>query len=141
MLFISAFALLSNAGQAQQAVEQGNYRIHYNAIQTSELPAPVMQAYGIRRSPNRALVNIAILDISGEQPDPVRALVTASARNLVGQRRTIEMREVDEAGEAIYYLGEVRVNNRETLEFSISARVSGQTRPLEFKFSQMFYTQ
>ncbi len=137
-------ALLLTTGApalAQQSVDIGDYTVHYNALKTSELPAQVTQAYGIRRSSSRALLNITILDSSGDEPVAVRAEVSASARNLTGQTRTIDMREINEADEAVYYIGEFGVNNMETFDFKVTARVTGRAEPLEVMFRQQFYTE
>ncbi len=126
---------------AQQSTDIGQYTVHYNAIKTSELPAQVAQAYGIQRSSSRALLNITILDQAGDSPAPVHAQVTATARNLTGQSRSIDMREINEADEAVYYIGEFRVNNMETFNFTVTARVEGRAEPLEITFRQQFYTE
>ncbi|MNC90859.1 hypothetical protein D3C83_70120 [compost metagenome] len=70
-----------------------------------------------------------------------RAVVKAGARNLTGQLREIDMREINEANEAIYYVGEFRVNNMEMFDFTVQITPEGSTAPLEVKFRQQFYTE
>ncbi len=135
------FLFLGTVAHAQQAETIGNYTVHYNALKTSELTPQVAQAYGIQRSSSRAFLNITILDTSGDTPTPVQAEVTATARNLTGQSRSIDMREINEAGEAIYYIGEFGFNNMETFTFQVSALVEGRPEPLELSFRQQFYTR
>ena len=144
-LMVLCTALLltfSTSTPAQQATDIENFTIHYNAINTSQLPPQVAQSYGIQRSSSRALLNITILDNASGEPVPVQAsAISASARNLTGQTRSIELREVNESDEAIYYIGQFRVNNMETFDFTVTANVEGRAEPLELKFRQQFYTE
>jgi hypothetical protein len=127
---------------AQQSQSFDGYTIHYNAINTSQLTPQIAQAYGIQRSSSRALLNITVLrEQAAGQPAPSHARVEVSARNLTGQLRDIEMREISEADEAIYYIGVFRVNNMETFDFTVSVVPEGEAAPLEVKFRQQFYTE
>jgi hypothetical protein len=132
---------LSQSTLAQQAKEFGAYTVHYNALSTAQLSAPVAQAYGIKRSSNRALLNITVLKNTDAEPSPVRARMSASARNLTGQSRQIELREVNESDEAIYYIGEFRVNNMETFDFKVEIRPESSAQVYELQFRQQFYTE
>jgi len=127
---------------AQQAQKFGEFTVHYNALNTSMITADVAKAYGIRRSDSRALVNISILKNSENQlPTAVNAKVTASARNLTGQTRNIDMREIVEAETAIYYIGELSVRNMENFDFTVLITPVGQENPFTLKFRQQFYTE
>jgi hypothetical protein len=104
------------------------------------LPAEVARAFGIRRSGNRAMLNVTVLRRgSGEGDKPVEAEVAVRAINLLGQLKDVSMRELRE-GEAIYYIGEMTVANEEIVTFNISVRPAGAAAPYEFKFQQQFYT-
>lgn len=129
--------------QAQQSQEFGPYEVHYNALNASLLPPQVAQAYDIQRSNNRAVLNISVLRKQSESENdavPVHARIQASAINLTGQRRNIELREVGES-DAIYYLGEFRVHNLETYNFTLLVTPDGNSEPYEVKFRQQFYTE
>ncbi len=118
----------------------GAYVVHFNAQATSMLPPEVARAYGIRRSSNRAMLNVTVIrTVEGSTGTPVSAAVTVAASNLTGQLKDMDMREVTE-GEAIYYIGEISVANRETLIFDISVRPEGVEEPLRVRFQQQFYT-
>ena len=137
------FTLLTG-GQAlaQQSQSFDSYTVHYNAINTSQLSPQVAQAYGIQRSSSRALLNITVmLDGQDGLSTAVPAKVEVSARNLTGQFRDIAMREISESDDAIYYIGEFRVNNMETYDFNVQVTPQGSPRPLELKFRQQFYTE
>ena len=127
---------------AQQATEIDHYTVHFSAINTSQLPPQVATSYGIQRSSSRALLNVTILDGTDGNKRPVKAnAISASARNLTGQTRSIDLQEINESDEAIYYIGEFRVNNMETFDFTVTANVDDRVEPLELKFRQQFYTE
>jgi len=134
--------MTSFAATAQQAEVFDDYTVHYNALSSSMISPEVAKAYGIRRSDSRALINISVLKNSENQlPVPVKATVTASGRNLTGQTREVEMREINEGGDAIYYIGELSVRNMETFDFSVMVTPEGQSKPFNIKFRQQFFTE
>jgi hypothetical protein len=135
-------ALTSLPAIAQQAQEFGDYIVHYNALSSSLITPEVAKAYGIRRSDSRALVNISVLkNAEGQSATAVKAKVTTSGRNLTGQTRNVEMREIDEGDDAIYYIGELSVRNMETFDFTVVVLPEGQSKPFNVKFRQQFYTE
>ena len=135
-------ALTSLPAIAQQAQEFGDYIVHYNALSSSLITPEVAKAYGIRRSDSRALMNISVLkNTEGQTAKAVKAKVTASGRNLTGQTRNVEMREIDDGDGAIYYIGELSVRNMETFDFTVVVLVEGQNKPFNVKFRQQFYTE
>ena len=131
-------ALTSLPAVAQQAMEFDDYTIHYNALSSSLITPEVAKAYGIRRSDSRALINISILNKSG---DASKAHVTATGRNLTGQTRNVDMREISEGDGAIYYIGELSVRNMETFDFTVLVTPDGNEKPYTVKFRQQFYTE
>jgi hypothetical protein len=142
MLCLLGCSLLSFNAVAQQSQDFGDYVVHYNALNTNLIPPQVAKGYGIQRSSSRALLNITVLKKVMNTPGtPVHAKIEAYGTNLTGQRRDIEIREVDDQGEAVYYIGELPVHNLETYNFSIKVRVDGEAEPLLVKFRQQFYTE
>lgn len=134
--------IFSTTANAQQAQQFGEYSIHYNALNSSLISPEVAKLYGIRRSDSRALINISVLKTAdNELPTAVKANVTASGRNLTGQTREVDMREVNEGDDAIYYIGELSVRNMETFEFTVMVTPEGQSKPYTLKFRQQFYTE
>ncbi len=127
--------------QAENSKDFGQYVVHYNALSTDMLPPQVAREYRITRSKNRGMINITVLrKVLGSPGQPVHAFTQASAINLAGQGRKIRMREIRE-GNAIYYIGEFRVTNEETLKFDVSVRPQGTQEQFQVKFNQDFYTQ
>lgn len=140
-LLTAVILLLPLAVTAENSKDFGEYVIHYNALATDVLPPEVARQYHITRSRNRGMINITVLKkILGSPGQPVHAQVTVTARNLVGQSRAINTREIRD-GNAIYYIGEFGVANEETLKFDVRAHPQGSQESVEAQFSQDFYTQ
>lgn len=120
--------------------EFGNYELHYNALRTDQLGAEIARSYGIQRSANRVMLNIAILrkDADHAPRKPVDGTVQVDAYNLNGQLKNMEVRRISE-GEAIYYIGEVSISGQEILVFDITVTPSGASEPLRVKFKREFY--
>jgi len=135
-------AMSSLTANAQQSKQFDDYTVHYNALNSSLVSPEAAKAYGIRRSDSRALINVTVLkSMENQSPAAVKATVTASGRNLTGQTRVVEMREVNEYDEAIYYIGELSVRNMETFDFTVMVTPEGQSKPFEVEFRQQFYTE
>ncbi len=139
---IVGFLVFSPGIAAQQSQDFGQYVVHYNALNTNLIPPQVAQGYGIQRSSNRALLNVTVLKKVMDTPGtPVDAAVTASGKNLTGQIREIEIREVRDSAGAIYYIGQFPVHNMETFNFTVEVGLEGEEEPLVVKFRQQFYTE
>ena len=135
-------ALTSFSAVAEQSKEFGEYTVHYNALSASLLTPEIAKAYGIRRSASRALINVSVLKkIEGHTASAVEAKVVASGRNLTGQIRNVDMRQIKEGDDAIYYIGELSVRNMETFDFTLMVTPDGQNKPFRVKFRQQFYTE
>ncbi len=143
LCFLFALALIAftvSSFAASQSVRSGDITVHYSAIPTTTLTPAVASQYGITRSAGRALVNVAVrkgkpgLDVA--VPSTVMVWVT----NLNGQRQALTMREVKE-GEAVYYLGETRINDNEALDFEIEVRPNGGKTPIRATFRQEFFVR
>lgn len=127
---------------AEQYAAMDDYIVHYNAISTHQLPPEVARAYGITRSQNRAMLNVTVMRRGGENAldIAIEGELEASATNLNGQRRDLEMRLIKEQ-DAMYYVGFVRVTNEETLDFKVSVVPEGADEPIEVAFRQQFFTE
>jgi hypothetical protein len=123
------------AGATSETI--GDHVVHFSAQTTDQLPPEVARAYNIVRSKNRAMLNVSVLRASDNAA--VAADVTVKAVNLTGQLKNITMRQIDEQ-EAIYYIGEVAVANRETLIFDISVTPEGASSASDVRFKRQFYT-
>jgi hypothetical protein len=115
----------------------GDHVVHFSAQSTDQLPPEVARAYNIVRSKNRAMLNVSVLRAADNTA--VAAGVTVKTVNLTGQLKTITMRQINEQ-EAIYYIGEVAVANRETLIFDISVKPEGASMASDVRFKRQFFT-
>lgn len=127
--------------QAQPAgasdADIGDHIVHFSALSTDQLTPEVARAFNIVRSKNRAMLNVSVLRKSDRKA--VTATVAVEVVNLTGQLKNISMRMAEE-GDAIYYIGEVRVANRETLVFDLSITPEGVDRSSELRFKREFFT-
>lgn len=150
LVALSLFFLISGCGgpgsaptvpQAQPAaasdVDIGAHVVHFSAQSTDQLPPEVARTYGIVRSKNRAMLNVSVLKEG--TTIAVAADVTVRTVNLAGQLKNVTMRKIQEQ-EAIYYIGETGIANRETLIFNISITPEGATEASDVSFTREFYT-
>ncbi len=115
----------------------GDHVVHFSAQSTDQLPPDIARVYNIVRSKNRAMLNVSVLEEA--TGTPVTATVSVKTQNLTGQLKNVTMREIREQ-EAIYYIGETPVANRETLIFDISVTPEGKSTPANVRFKRQFYT-
>lgn len=115
----------------------GTHIIHFSAQSTDQLPPEIARAYNILRSKNRAMLNVSVLRKTDNVP--VTAEVKVKTVNLTGQLKNVTMRQIEEQ-EAIYYIGETAVANRETLIFDINVLPEGEDQASEVRFKRQFYT-
>ena len=119
------------------SIDIGGHIVHFSAQSTDQLPPEVARAYNIVRSKNRAMLNVSVLEEATSKP--VAAAVTVKTVNLTGQLKSVTMREINEQ-DAIYYIGEVPVANRETLIFDISVMPDGSDESSDVRFKRQFFT-
>jgi invasion protein IalB len=115
----------------------GDWVVHFSALATDQLQPEVARAYNIVRSKNRAMLTVSVIRKSDSRP--VAAEVGLKTVNLTGQLKNVTMRRIDE-GDAIYYIGETPVANRETLVFDITVTPEGAAKPAEVRFKREFFT-
>ena len=115
----------------------GDHVVHFSAQTTDQLPPDVARAYNIVRSPNRAMLNVSVL--RADDNTPVEASVAVKTVNPTGQLKNVTMRQINEQ-DAIYYIGETAVANRETLIFDITVMPDGAETSSEVRFKRQFYT-
>ncbi len=131
----------ANIPQAQPAgatsANIGEFVVHFSAQSTDQLPPDVARTYNIVRSKNRAMLTVSVLRAADNKP--VTAVVTVKTVNLTGQLKNVTMRQENE-GEAIYYIGEVTIANRETLIFDISVTPDGVEKASDVRFKRQFFS-
>ena len=123
------------AGETMKDI--GEHVIHFSAQSTDDLSPDVARAYNIVRSKNRAMLTVSVVrDTDGAS---VPAKITVKTVNLTGQLKNVALRPIEEQ-DAIYYIGETPVANRETLIFDIAVTPEGATGSSEVRFKREFYT-
>ena len=123
------------AGESMKNID--GYIVHFSAQSTDQLSPEIAGAYNIVRSKNRAMLNVSVLRESDNTS--VEANVQVKTQNLTGQLKNVTMRKVLDQ-EAIYYIGETPVANRETLIFDITVQPDGADKVSEVRFKRQFYT-
>ena len=123
------------AGETSKDI--GDFVVHFSAQSTDQLSTDVAKAYNIVRSKDRAMLTVSVIRKGDDQSVP--ATISVKTVNLTGQLKNITMRRIDEQ-DAVYYVGETPVANRETLIFYISVTPEGATSPAEMRFKREFYT-
>lgn len=140
VLLNSVLVLLSmswiHPAHAEQSKKIDGYTIYYSALPTTFLTAKVASDYNIKRSRNRAMINIAIR----KEGKPVIAAVSATAVNLSKQLKKVFMRPIHD-GQVVYYIGEVPVANRETLNFTVNITPENTNKNLKISFQEKFFTR
>ena len=124
---------------ADNSTKTNDYTIHHNAIPTAILTPEIASSYGIVRSKYRGMLNVSVIqEVSGTTGKSVSARIEAQASNLLGQRTSLQMREIRE-GDAIYYIGEFPIVDRETVRFSLQVTPNGLKTPISAELSQQFF--
>ena len=119
----------------------GDYMVHINAVNSDTLQPSMAKAYNIVRSKNRGLLTISLVKKTlSENPTPVRAKVTGKATNLTGQLKDIQIREIND-GEAVYYISEFQVADKEVLDFTVYLTPDDKSSPFTVELRQQFFTQ
>ncbi len=133
------FVLTATAAWAENSTSVPGFTIHHNAIPSASLEPTIARQYGIQRSKYRGMLNVSIIkSVEGTSGKSTEAVVMAKANNIRGQLISIPMRKIIE-GDAIYYIGEFRIADRETLNFEIKVQPKGETRFYIAKLSQEFF--
>ncbi|MCU7937883.1 MAG: DUF4426 domain-containing protein [gamma proteobacterium symbiont of Bathyaustriella thionipta] len=138
ILSIALFFLAIGAvSQAENAKEYADHIVYYNAFPTDSLPPQMTKQYGLKRSKNYAMINISVMEKGTGVPTGVKSAVTGQLKNLIGQTRALEFREIKE-GQAVYYIAQIGVQSKEVVNFSIDIKPEGGTEKYEIKFSKKF---
>ena len=137
-VFVVALGLFVGTAMAEQAVEYGDYRIHYSAFNASMLHPDVAQAHRLTRSRYRGILNITVQKQGENGWEAVAANVSAQAVNPAHQTKRLRMRELRQ-GRSVYYLGSFPVVDSELLDFDIQVTPRGEPEPFPVRFSQQFF--
>ena len=140
VLAILALCLTGGNAVAEQSEDIGDAVVYYNAVTTDFFDPNIAKLYGIKRSKNRALLTVTVLEKRmGVASKTIKADVDGTAINLSNQITDLNIREIADGG-AIYYISEFPVSNKETFDFTINVKPAGG-KPQIVKFRQTFFTR
>lgn len=140
ILALSAQAQIDQPKEIATQQQFGNYTVHFNVFNSTDIPAAVTEPYKLVRGKDRALINISVTKTeNGVTSLALPAQVTGVRRNLMQQKQTLKFFQVSE-GEATYYLAPFVFNNEELLHFDVQLQLDGVARPFNVSFSRTLYT-
>lgn len=130
--------MATTSGHAQQAVDAGDYRVLYAAINSAQLTPEIARRYGITRARDTALVTFNAQRRDGSTYAAVPATGTATVRSLIGNRQKLELRPLRE--QAIDTLiGTTQFADGEYLVIDAQILPQGSSAPISLSFKQQFY--
>ena len=122
-------------------VAAGDVRLYYALTLVSDLPPAIAGSYAVVQRRNLALLTITLApstDIGAERL--MANELEAAAVTLIGERRSLPLRRVDEAGGPTY-LAEVAVRDREPITIEIRARAIAGGPEITARWTREFYLE
>ncbi|WP_271410154.1 DUF4426 domain-containing protein [Pseudomonas sp. Q1-7] len=119
-LFLFALCLALPA-VAERKQTFGDLDVHYNAFNSSFLQPDIAAAVGLTRSKSQGVINVAVLKAGKAST----ASVSGQVKNLLGQITPLQFKQVSE-GEAIYYLAQFPISEREVMSFTLNVQQGGE---------------
>jgi hypothetical protein len=137
---LSLLALMSLVAtvQAQQSEMFGPYELHYSVVNTTFLAPEVAANYGIVRSKQRAILNLAVREHMPDGSTEGRTMLLQGRTWDLIQGQPLEFMEVRE-GQAIYYLADFKFINEEWRFFEAVFRPAGAQQSYTFTFKNQLY--
>lgn len=131
---------ITAAANAEQQVEDDQYVVFYNALNSTFIQPEIANQYDLVRSRYRGLLNISV---QRKQPGggskPVTAKLTGTVGQLGGSLIPLQFDLVNE-GPAIYYLAQFHFKSGENQQFKIKVEPLPGYPPLVVKFNQSLYS-
>ncbi|MGB1561439.1 MAG: DUF4426 domain-containing protein [Sinimarinibacterium flocculans] len=135
----SALLLLCSLGAAaEQYVDDGPFRVHYAAVNTTALTPEVARQFGVARTRNEILLVLNAQQRIDGRYVPVPATASGTATTLLGHVQTLELRAVREA-EVHYVVASFQTLDGEFMTIDAQVRPKGANAPLQVRFRQQFY--
>ena len=141
-LSILSFATQAQTDQTREITTYkkfGDYTVHFNLFNSSDIPASVAEQFKLVRGKDRAIVNISLVKTeNGNTSLGLPAIVSGSARNLMQQKQDLKFIEVKE-GDVTYYLAPFVFNNEDLLHFDINVKPSADSSAFAVEFTRTLY--
>ena len=138
LLSLLALISLATTAQAQQSEMFGPYELHYSVVNTTFLAPEVAANYGIVRSKQRAILNLAVREHLPDGSTEGRTMQLQGRTWDLIQGQPLEFMEVRE-GKAIYYLADFKFINEEWRFFETVFRPAGAQQSYTFTFKHQLY--
>lgn len=140
ILSLAMIAVPAYADRGEMKQVFGDYEVHYIGLNSSFLTPDVAEAYGIPRSRSLGFLNISILKKTDQEGvlESLTGSVTGTMKNLIGQKKALEFREVVER-DAVYYISTFRFDQEDVYKIELAVQPKGETRTFDVKFDQRFY--
>lgn len=134
--------LIAQVDQPKEIVTSqafGNYTVHFNVFNSTDIPAAVAEQFKLVRGKDRALVNISLVKTENNLTSlGLPAIVSGTTRNLMQQKQDLNFIEVKE-GDVTYYLAPFVFNNEELLYFDVQVKTSVDSSPMKVQFNRTLY--
>lgn len=131
-------ALPALNAHAEQFVDAGGYRVHYAAINTTQLAPEVARQFGVARSAGRVMLVLNAQQAIDGRYDPVPATATGTATTLLGHVQTLALRPVRES-DVHYVIGTFETLDGEYMTVDVDVLPAGANAPVVVRFKQQFY--
>ncbi|QIB65534.1 DUF4426 domain-containing protein [Kineobactrum salinum] len=137
LLALALSALAAATAHGQQSERFGPYELHYSVVNTTFLQPEVAAGYGITRGKKRAILNLAVRELTDEGSEPRSMQLQGRTRDLI-HAQDLEFQEVRE-GAAIYYIAEFSFINEEWRFFEVDFRPQGSSESYRFEYKHQLY--
>lgn len=129
-----AIGLVASLAAEGGEIVLDDVRIYYSAFPSRLIPPSVAAAHDLTRAEDLMMINISIKH--GDQP--VEADISGDVTNILGQGRAIRFIPIVE-NDALYYLGEVIVDEKDWLRIDLTIDSDSMSKPYELQFERHFY--
>lgn len=129
-----AIGLVASLAAESGEIVVDDVRIYYSAFPSRLIPPSVAAAHDLTRAEDLMMINISIKH--GDQP--VEADISGDVTNILGQGRAIRFIPIVE-NDALYYLGEVIVDEKDWLRIDLTIDSDSMSKPYELQFERHFY--
>lgn len=139
VLSVSAFAQIDQTKEITTSQKAGDYTVHFNVFNSTDIPASIAEQFKLVRGKDRALVNISLVKTeNGNTSLGLPAIVSGTTRNLMQQKQDLKFIEVKE-GDVTYYLAPFVFNNEDLLYFEIKVQTNESSSPILVQFNRTLY--
>jgi hypothetical protein len=135
----NATAQIDQTKEITTSQKAGDYTVHYNVFNSTDIPATVAEQFKLVRGKDRALVNISLVKTeNGNTTLGLPAIVSGTTRNLMQQKQSLKFIEIKE-GDVTYYLAPFVFNNEDLLYFDIQVKANENSSPILVQFNRTLY--